>query len=136
MSCLDQQHRSFQHQRVLLRGQINPFFLSVNQMLDNLLGNAWKYTSKRPDAEIWFGSEAHERFSEFYVRDTGAGFDMRYEDKLFLPFQRLHASHEFDGVGVGLATVQRIITRHGGRIRATGEVGRGATFWFTLREPA
>jgi PAS domain S-box-containing protein len=99
-------------------------------LLDNLLGNAWKFTAKQPGAEIWFGTEA----GAFYVRDTGAGFDMAYADKLFLPFQRLHSDREYDGTGVGLATVHRIVTRHGGKIWADAAVGRGATFYFTLGE--
>lgn len=97
-------------------------------VLENLLGNAWKFTAKHDQAEIWFGADA----GTFYVRDTGAGFDMAYADKLFVPFQRLHAAMEYEGTGVGLATVQRIITHHGGRIWAEAEVGKGATFYFTL----
>jgi PAS domain S-box-containing protein len=97
-------------------------------LFENLLGNAWKFTAKHPGARIWFGATA----GAFYVRDTGAGFDMAYAGKLFLPFQRLHGLHEFDGTGVGLATVHRIIARHGGKIWAEAEVDRGATFYFTL----
>jgi light-regulated signal transduction histidine kinase (bacteriophytochrome) len=97
-------------------------------VLENLLENAWKFTSKDERAEIWFG----ERAGTFCVRDTGAGFDMAYAAKLFVAFQRLHGANEFDGTGVGLATVHRIITHHGGAIWGEGEVGRGAAFYFTL----
>jgi light-regulated signal transduction histidine kinase (bacteriophytochrome) len=97
-------------------------------VLENLLGNAWKFTARHPRAEIWFGASA----ATFHVRDTGAGFDMAYADKLFAPFQRLHAASEYDGTGIGLATVHRIITHHGGRIWADAAVGRGAAFYFTL----
>ncbi|HVU53033.1 MAG TPA: ATP-binding protein [Polyangia bacterium] len=100
--------------------------------LENLLGNAWKFTGKRPGAHVWFGREAGPEGDAFFVRDDGAGFDMAYADKLFAPFQRLHRAAEFEGSGVGLATVQRIVARHGGRIWARGAVGEGATFLFTL----
>jgi PAS domain S-box-containing protein len=95
---------------------------------ENLLGNAWKYTAKHPRAEIWVGSDGHT----FHVRDTGAGFDMKYANKLFRPFQRLHVGHEYEGTGIGLAIVARILTHHGGRIWATAAVEEGATFYFTL----
>jgi len=100
--------------------------------LENLLGNAWKFTGKKADAHIEFGVQTVEGESRFYVRDNGAGFEMDYADKLFAPFQRLHDEEEFEGTGIGLATVQRVIRRHGGRIWAESEPGRGATFWFTL----
>jgi signal transduction histidine kinase len=96
--------------------------------LENLLGNAWKFTARHDGAEIWFGSDA----GAFHVRDTGAGFDMAFVEKLFVPFQRLHAVNEYDGTGIGLATVHRIVTHHGGQIWAEAEVGKGATFFFTL----
>jgi len=102
--------------------------------LENLIGNAWKFTGKRSAAKIEFGITEHEGNSAYFVRDNGAGFDAAYADKLFGAFQRLHDAHEFSGTGIGLATVQRIIHRHGGQAWAKGEVGKGATFYFTLNE--
>lgn len=101
-------------------------------VMENLLGNAWKYTSKTPDARIEFGATQQGSERVYSVNDNGAGFDMAYADKLFSPFQRLHTEAEFPGTGIGLSIVRRIINRHGGRIWATGEVGKGATFYFTL----
>ena len=102
--------------------------------LDNLLGNAWKYTSKHPAAHIAFAAEQIGGERVFVLRDDGAGFDPAFADKLFGAFQRLHAPGEFEGTGIGLATVQRIVQRHHGRIWADGAVERGATFYFTLAE--
>ena len=102
-------------------------------VLQNLLGNAWKYTGQTPHAEITFTQATlPDGTVEFCVRDNGAGFDMVYASQLFEPFKRLHAHHEFEGSGVGLATVHRVIERHGGRVRGEGSVGRGAAFFFSL----
>lgn len=100
--------------------------------LDNLIGNAWKFTGKQPGARIEIGAEPHDGGMAFYVRDNGCGFNMAYADKLFGAFQRLHGRAEFDGTGIGLATTQRIVHRHGGRIWAQAVVNEGATFYFTL----
>jgi light-regulated signal transduction histidine kinase (bacteriophytochrome) len=100
--------------------------------LENLLGNAWKFTGQEPGSRIEFGVTQTSGEPTYFVRDNGAGFDMTYADRLFTPFQRLHPQDEFPGSGIGLATVQRIIHRHGGRVWAEGLVGQGATFYFTL----
>ncbi|MFC3549561.1 CHASE domain-containing protein [Lysobacter cavernae] len=104
----------------------------LRNLLGNLLGNAWKFTRDRADACIEFGAVAREQGPEYFVRDNGAGFAQQYVDKLFRPFQRLHNNDEFAGHGIGLASVKRIVERHGGVIRAEGTEGEGATFWFTL----
>jgi signal transduction histidine kinase len=101
-------------------------------VLANLLGNAWKFTGKQPDAMIEFGLTAEDGRRVYYVRDNGAGFEMKDADRLFGAFQRLHSQDEFPGAGIGLATVQRIIHRHGGQIWAEGKTGEGARFSFTL----
>ena len=100
--------------------------------LENLLENAWKFTNKQPESRIEFGVTQASGEPTYFIRDNGAGFDMAYADRLFGPFQRLHAQDDFPGSGIGLATVQRIIHRHGGRVWAEGLVGQGATFQFTL----
>ena len=105
----------------------------IRTVLQNMLDNAWKFTSGQDDASIEFGAEpAGDATVRCYVRDNGAGFDPAYLGKLFTPFQRLHTVNEFPGTGVGLASVRQIVERHGGRARAEGAVGKGATFSFTL----
>lgn len=100
--------------------------------IENLLGNAWKFTGKRAEARIEFSARMSDGLATYLVRDNGAGFDMAYAAKLFGAFQRLHAASEYPGTGIGLATVQRIVNRHNGRIWAEGEIERGAAFYFTL----
>ncbi len=104
----------------------------IKTMLENLLGNAWKFTSKTAKPVIEFGACDTQKGKTFYVRDNGAGFDQAYAHKLFEPFQRLHSSQEFEGSGIGLATVNRIVKRHGGEVWAEGEAEKGATIYFTL----
>jgi PAS domain S-box-containing protein len=104
----------------------------LHMVIDNLLRNAWKFTGRQPRARIEVGMETKDGRPVYFVRDDGAGFDMTYVGKLFGPFQRLHEAEEFEGTGIGLATVERIIRRHGGQIWAEGEVGKGASFYFTI----
>jgi light-regulated signal transduction histidine kinase (bacteriophytochrome) len=101
-------------------------------VLENLIGNAWKFTGKQPTARVEVGVNDNNGRSVYFVRDNGAGFDMTYAEKLFGAFQRLHSAAEFKGTGIGLATVQRIVRRHGGEVWAEGKVGEGAVFYFTL----
>jgi light-regulated signal transduction histidine kinase (bacteriophytochrome) len=112
----------------------DPNLLSI--AFDNLCGNAWKFTSKCATPKIELGSENQEGRRVYFIRDNGVGFEMKYVDKLFGVFQRLHSEREFPGTGIGLATVQRIIAHHHGRVWAQGAVNAGATFFFTLGEPA
>ena len=107
----------------------------VRVALENLLGNAWKFTSKQPAARIEFGAAEHDGATAYFVRDNGAGFDMKYADRIFGAFQRLHTTDEFPGTGIGLPTVQRIARRHGGKVWAEGVVDHGAVFYFTLAPP-
>ena len=100
--------------------------------LENLLSNAWKYTARATQASVSVGVQAGEHGPVYFVRDNGVGFDIKYADKLFVPFQRLHPETEFPGSGIGLVTVQRIIARHGGRVWADAKPDEGATFYFTL----
>ena len=128
------------HRRVDVRIQrgmhVHGDRLLLLTLLDNLMGNAWKFTRDTPDAWIEVGMETDpEGRPIWFVRDNGAGFDAGYTDKLFRPFQRLHSQDAFPGHGIGLASVKRIIERHGGEISAEGAVGKGATFRFTLGEP-
>lgn len=106
----------------------------LNVALENLLGNAWKFTAKQLQAVIEFGVAEHEGKQAYFVRDNGAGFDMAYSAKLFSPFQRLHPVGEFQGTGIGLAIVRRVVARHGGSTWIEGEVGKGATVYFTLQQ--
>jgi signal transduction histidine kinase len=106
----------------------------LRSVLENLLGNAWKFTRERSVAEIEFGATQVQGVRTYFVKDNGAGFEMAYQHKLFGVFQRLHSQSEFEGNGVGLATAQRIIRRHGGRIWGEGQPGQGACFFFTLNE--
>jgi PAS domain S-box-containing protein len=106
----------------------------LQAVMDNLLGNAWKYSARRDLTVIEFGMTECEGMPVYFVRDNGAGFDMAQASRLFTPFERLHERGEFEGTGIGLATVQRIIQRHGGKVWAEGEPDRGATFYFTMGE--
>ena len=119
------------HERMLADGDST----LVRLLLDNLIGNAWKFTGKQDEAVIEFGtgrSENGEVF--FYVRDNGVGFDAEKSGALFKPFQRLHSADDYEGTGIGLATVQRVVERHGGHCWAESESGHGATFYFTLNK--
>jgi signal transduction histidine kinase len=113
-----------------LKAHADPTLMRV--VLENLLGNAWKFTRNRPEARVEFGRQVMDGVPTYFVRDNGAGFDMQYADKLFGAFQRLHSVTEYEGTGVGLANILRVIHRHGGRVWAQGAVNQGATFYFTL----
>jgi light-regulated signal transduction histidine kinase (bacteriophytochrome) len=101
-------------------------------LLENLLGNAWKFTSRNAGASIHVGRQSDEGDNAFFVRDNGAGFDMQFAHRMFSAFQRLHRADEFEGTGIGLSIVQRVADKHGGRVWAEGEVDAGATFYFAL----
>ena len=117
-----------------MRAEGDPHLLRA--ALDNLIGNAWKFTSKSAQPRIEIGALKDRGRTTYFVRDNGAGFEMAYADKLFGAFQRLHSTNEYSGTGIGLATVQRIVHRHGGRIWAEAEVGKGAVFFFTIEAAA
>ncbi len=104
----------------------------LNILIENLLGNAWKFAKKRTQTEIEFGKKQQDKETVFFIRDNGAGFNMKYADKLFIPFQRLHDDAEYPGTGIGLGIVARIVNRHGGRIWAESDENKGTTFFFTL----
>lgn len=104
----------------------------LKQVLINLISNAIKYSSKKENPKVEIGCLEEEKEITYYVKDNGAGFSMQYVNKLFGVFQRLHENSEFEGIGIGLAIVQRIVLRHGGRVWAEGEVDQGATFYFAL----
>lgn len=141
---LDDLHKHAPHRQVETRVmpglEVDGDPTLMRLVLENLLGNAWKYSSRREVAHIEFGAEQRAKVTQgdstprrvFYVSDDGAGFDMRFAERLFGAFQRLHSASEFQGTGVGLASVRRIVQRHGGEIWAEAEVDRGATFYFTL----
>lgn len=114
--------------RMTTKGDVN----LLRILLENLIGNAWKFTANTPEPKIEFGVNLEAGDKVYFVRDNGSGFEMAYANKLFAPFQRLHSDTEFPGLGIGLATVKRIIYRHGGTIRAEAEVGKGAAFYFKL----
>ena len=113
-----------------LTAECDPTLIRV--VLENLIGNAWKFTAKNPAATITFERTEVAGPPAFVLRDNGAGFDMAFAGKMFGAFQRLHSDREFSGTGIGLATVQRVVRRHGGEVWAEGAVGRGAAFFFTL----
>ena len=113
---------------------VDPVLIEI--VLSNLVGNAWKFTSKTEDAHIEFGTlkNPSQKESVYYVKDNGAGFNPEYMGRMFMLFHRLHSDEEFEGTGIGLAIVERIVQRHGGRIWAEGETGKGATIFFTLTD--
>ncbi len=126
----DPGHKVASHVADGLRVEADPGLVTV--ILENLLGNAWKFTAKKSEPRIEVGQQQQGTKMIFLVRDNGAGFEMEHAGRLFAPFQRLHLEAEFPGTGIGLATVQRIVSRHDGRVWAEAASGRGATFFFTL----
>jgi light-regulated signal transduction histidine kinase (bacteriophytochrome) len=108
----------------------------VRQVWANLISNACKFSAGRADAVVQIGASERDGMATYWVRDQGVGFDMAYANKLFRPFERLHTEKEFEGIGIGLALVKRIVERHGGEVGAESAPGEGATFWFTLSAAA
>jgi signal transduction histidine kinase len=113
-----------------LRARVDPRL--IRNVFENLLGNAWKFTARTELARVEVGREEIDGVTAYFIRDNGNGFDMARAERLFTPFQRLHSQSDFPGTGIGLATVHRIVVRHGGRVWAEAEPGHGATFHFTL----
>lgn len=105
---------------------------AIRALLEQLLDNAWKFTREEPQARVEFGATVERGSTRFYVRDNGIGFDERYAEKLFVPFQSLHSLGPFERTGIGLTLVDWVVRRHGGRVWGEGAVGRGATFFFTI----
>lgn len=130
LDAQDPQHKVSFHIQPNLQAQADPQLMRT--VLENLLNNACKYSAKKEAPHVWFGAQEQNDQTIYYVRDNGIGFDMKYGNKLFVAFQRLHHAEEFPGHGIGLASVKRIIHRHGGQVWAESEPGRGATFYFTL----
>jgi len=137
-SILDYLKREEPDRKVELKIQKNVFAFAdenlIHVALENLLGNAWKFSRNEEKAVIQFGSKEENGERVFYIKDNGAGFDGEYVDTIFEPFHRLHKTSEFEGTGIGTSLVKRVIMRHGGKLWAEGEVGKGATFYFTIKE--
>jgi light-regulated signal transduction histidine kinase (bacteriophytochrome) len=115
--------------------EVNADLSLLDVVLDNLLGNAWKFSSKKESPKIQFARTLIDGKTVYYVKDNGVGFNPRYKNKLFMPFQRLHHNEEFPGTGIGLATVKRIIEKHGGRVWANSKQNKGTTIYFTIGQP-
>lgn len=129
-----QSHPEYRHLETVIEPglEVQGDFDLIRMALENLLSNAFKFSRNNLEGRVWVGREVHDGRPAFFVRDNGVGFDQRYVEKVFLPFERLHNERDFPGTGIGLANVHRIVSRHGGRIWAEGETGKGATFYFSL----